>query len=102
MNRQIFQKAADLLLWAIFPPCCPACGRSISRDECFCPGCMDAFYPADAGCREGKQLPPETNLFAAAYYEGSMREAIHRMGGRPVRPAGPGPLPPEKGAGKGL
>ena len=27
----------------------------------------------------GKQLPPETNLFAAAYYEGSMREAIHRM-----------------------
>lgn len=79
MNRQIFQKTADLLLWAIFPPCCPACGRSISRDECFCPGCMDAFYPADAGCREGKQLPPETNLFAAAYYEGSMREAIHRM-----------------------
>ena len=40
---------------------------------------MDSYYPADAGCREGKQLPPETNLFAAAYYEGSMREAIHRM-----------------------
>ena len=79
MNRQIFQKAADLLLWAIFPPCCPACGRSMSRDECFCPGCMDSYYPADADCREGKQLPPETNLFAAAYYEGSMREAIHRM-----------------------
>ena len=79
MNRQMFQKAADFLLWAIFPPCCPACGRSISRDECFCPGCMETYYPAGADCREGKQLPPETRLFAAAYYNGSMREAVHRF-----------------------
>ena len=78
MNRYL-KKAADFLLWAVFPPCCPACGRTISRRESFCPACLKTLYPTGPTAREGKQLPAEVKLFAAGYYEGSMREAIHRF-----------------------
>ena len=73
------RKILSFVSWAVFPPCCPACGRSIARDECLCPGCMADLYPASGQFREAKQLPPDVSLYAAAFYTGSMREAIHRM-----------------------
>ncbi len=73
------RKVFGFLSWAVFPPCCPACGRSIARDECLCSGCMADYYPASGQFREAKQLPPDAALYAAAFYTGSMREAVHRM-----------------------
>ena len=79
MNHFYLQKAKEFLMWILFPPCCPACGRSIARDEIFCPSCLKDYFPASSADREWKQLPSGVNLYAAARYKGSMREAIHRF-----------------------
>lgn len=36
--------AKDALLSLFFPSCCPSCGRSVGREENFCPECSRELY----------------------------------------------------------
>ena len=81
--------AKDALLSLFFPPCCPSCGRSVGREENFCPECSRELYiplPGKLCPRCGKSPciceeldPPYLHTWAAAYYEGAIQRAVRRF-----------------------
>ncbi len=83
------KKAVNFILDVLFPPCCPACGRSIRKEEGFCPECMrEVFipFPGKLCPRCGKNpcicselSPPYQRTWAAAFYEGAVQRAVRRF-----------------------
>lgn len=73
----------------LFPPVCPGCGRSIGKREIFCPVCLKQLHllgPGDTCTKCGKETctcsklhPLFTRVYPAAFYEGSIQNAIRNL-----------------------
>ena len=82
-------RAGNRILSVMYPPCCPACGRTIGKSESFCPACQkELFLPqkdelcprcGKKDCICAKMSPPYQHTWVASFYEGAMQAAIRRF-----------------------
>ena len=89
MKKEWKPLLTDMLTHLFFPPVCPGCGRTVGKQEIFCPVCQKQLHllrPGDTCPRCGKipcicdKLHPLfTQVYPAGLYEGSIQSAIRNL-----------------------
>ncbi len=89
MKNRWNQLLTDALIHLFFPPVCPCCGRTVGKQEIFCPACQKRLHllkPGDTCPRCGKTTcvcnqmhPLFTRVYPASVYEGSIQSAIQNL-----------------------
>ena len=89
MKNQRLHKLIQAASHLFFPPVCPCCGRSIGKQEIFCPKCLGHIHRVHPGevcprcsksiCTCIRLTPCFSLVYPASFYDGSIPTAIHNM-----------------------